>query len=38
VASERWRVVTEIQMRLDGTLVAEGIEPNKQALPSGLLG
>ncbi len=36
VASERWRVATEIRMRLDEALSAEGIELNKQALPRGL--
>ncbi len=37
VASERWRIATEIRMRLDEALSAEGIELNRQALPGGFL-
>ena len=38
VAAERWRVPTELRVRLDRELVTEGIELNQQALPRGLLG
>lgn len=36
VAGERWRVATELRLRLDEALVAEGIELNKKAIPQGL--
>ncbi len=35
VAGDRWRVSTEIRMRLDAALAAEGIELNRLALPQG---
>ncbi len=38
VASERWRVATELRLRLDDALTAEGIELNKRAIPQGLFG
>ena len=37
VAAERWRVSTEIRVRLDDALTAEGIELNRRAIPQGLL-
>ena len=36
IAGERWRVATELRLRLDEALVAEGIELNKRAIPQGL--
>jgi len=38
MASERWRVATELRLRLDDALTAEGIELNKRAIPQGLFG
>jgi len=38
VASERWRVATELRIRLDDALTAEGIELNRRAIPQGLFG
>ncbi len=38
IASERWRVATELRLRLDDALTAEGIELNKRAIPQGLFG
>ncbi len=37
-ASERWRVATELRLRLDDALTVEGIELNKRAIPQGLFG
>ena len=33
VAGDRWRVATELRLRLDEALVAEGIELNRRAIP-----
>ena len=38
MAGERWRVATEIRVRLDEALTAEGIELNRRAVPAGLFG
>ena len=38
VAGERWRVATELRLRLDEALAAEGIELSKKAIPQGLFG
>jgi len=38
VAGDRWRVATELRLRLDEALVAEGIELNRRAIPQGLFG
>ncbi len=38
VAADRWRIATEISMRLDEALVAGGVELNRKALPNGLPG
>jgi small conductance mechanosensitive channel len=38
VAAERWHVATELRLRLDEALAAEGIELNKKAIPQGLFG
>lgn len=35
VGSERWRVATELRLRLDEALTAEGIELNRRAIPQG---
>ncbi len=36
IAGERWRVATELRLRLDEALVADGVELSKKALPQGL--
>jgi small-conductance mechanosensitive channel len=38
VAADRWRVATEVRVRLDEALTAEGIELNRRAIPQGLFG
>jgi len=37
-AGSRWRVATEIRVRLDEALATEGIELNRRAIPQGLFG
>jgi len=38
IGSARWRVATELRLRLDDALKAEGIELNRRAVPQGLFG
>jgi len=38
VAADRWRVATEIRVRLDEALTAEGIELHLRAIPQGVFG
>ena len=38
VAADRWRVATEVRVRLDEALTAEGIELKRRAIPQGLFG